>query len=291
MLYDASIEALIRPEQRAVLERAEPWPHDALCAEIARLSYVRFEETAAQAARLAQALAALGFTRSRFFHDPRDVPARLQLDAEGLCALADDGRAIIAFRGTQPDSFRDIANDAAFLPIRWRGPGLVHRGFLASLESVMPQIDAWLTEIASAGVAIRHLTITGHSLGGALASLLAALKPEADLVTFGSPRVGNAAFAEAFAGRAMRRYVDCTDAVTLVPPGPYFVHLDGLRYIDRTGQVHERALGTVAGTLDRALAGARYALLRQPSKVPLRSLADHAPINYVSAVLGEREGP
>lgn len=284
MRYDASSDALFHPERQLPIVRTAPWPLDALCAELSRLAYIRFDESETEAGRLRQAVTGLGFAEPRLFRDDRPAPGTFALAAEGFCAIDADRHAVIAFRGTQPDSFKDFMSDARFLPTAWRGRGSVHRGFAETLDAVLPQIEAWLTEMRPA-----RLTITGHSLGAALATLMAALRPEAELVTFGSPRVGNGEFAAAFAGRSMRRYVDCGDIVTLVPPAIYFVHLDGFRYIDRHGQVHARDPGNLAIARDRAAAALEYPWLAQSGKVPLRALADHAPINYVSAVLDVRE--
>lgn len=285
MRYDASRDALFRPETQPPIVRTVPWPLDGLCAELSRLAYIRFDETPEEEARLRQALTALGFGEAALFKDSRPDPGRFDLAAEGFGVVDANRRAIIAFRGTQPDSFRDFLSDARFLPTAWRGVGSVHRGFAETLDAVLPEIEAWLAEVKPA-----HLVITGHSLGAAIATLLAALQPEAELVTFGSPRVGNGAFAGLFNGRSMRRYVDCGDAVTLVPPPVSFTHLDGFRYIDRLGAVHAQDPGNWAITKDRTRATWDYLWMKQANKVTLRTLADHAPINYVSAVLGERDG-
>ena len=132
--------------------------------------------------------------------------------------------------------------------------------------------------------------ITGHSLGAAMATLLAAEREEAELVTFGSPRVGDPAFAALFAGRAVRRYVDCTDGVTAVPPSLIgYAHLSGERYIDHSGLAHEDSPTAEALAEDRRagrmIYASRYAW-KIWRNVLVRELADHAPVNYVSGVSG-----
>src|SRR5262249_39737604 len=102
-----------------------------------------------------------------------------------------------------------------------------------------------------------------------------------------SPLVGDIDFAASFAGRRVERYVDCLDLVARVPPFIYR-HLDGLRYIDRHGKVHLGGLSWRDAGIDSAQAGASYPLLLRRRSCPLRELADHAPINYVSAILGVR---
>lgn len=98
---------------------------------------------------------------------------------------------IIAFRGTEPTMLRDWMTD---LKIRRKsGPyGKVHRGFLKGFKFVCPEIcsviNKWQTQAQS-------LWLSGHSLGGALATLAMAslgeeAKPIHGLSTFGQSRVG-----------------------------------------------------------------------------------------------------
>jgi pimeloyl-ACP methyl ester carboxylesterase len=89
---------------------------------------------------------------------------------------------------------------------------------------------------------------TGHSLGGAAATLAAYRYREVagGLYTFGSPLVGNERFARALTGalgaRSVR-YVNDHDVVTRVPPAPFafpnglFTHVDHGRWIDDAGAV------------------------------------------------------
>ncbi|HEX6374246.1 MAG TPA: hypothetical protein VFZ91_00835, partial [Allosphingosinicella sp.] len=78
-----------------------------------------------------------------------------------------------------------------------------------------------------------------------------------------------------------------------VPPPFGYRHLAGERYIDRRGMVLPAPPGWAARTKDQIAADWDYArrCTGRPGNVPVRELADHAPINYVSAVLGVREGP
>ena len=64
--------------------------------------------------------------------------------------------------------------------------------------------------------------VTGHSLGGALATLAAShidsLGFDVDLYTFASPRVGDMKFAESFKRMKCYRIANSEDVVTVVPP-------------------------------------------------------------------------
>jgi triacylglycerol lipase len=279
MRYDATKMALFRPELGpAPWAPADRWTRDAICAELSRLAYIRFEE--GDEKRLVAALAFMGFGKPCCIHNA-------QTNTQAFCSVSRDGRPYIAFRGTQADKLEDILSDLRFLPVRWSGQGHVHSGFLRALDSVREDIEDWLTpHLESACV------VTGHSLGAALATLMAARLGYAELVTFGSPRVGTAAFARMFTDRPVRRYVDCADVVTRVPPPLGYKHICRMIYVDRDGLAHAETPGIISIFTDRLLAYFRH--LRRHAlrkgRVALRSLADHAPINYVSAALGTRDG-
>ena len=144
-----------------------------------------------------------------------------ETDTQALVGRA--GRAIIvAFRGTEPSRMQDLMTDLnlQFVP----GPmGQVHRGFLASLESIA---DKLLDAVTSRQDGKRLLWITGHSLGGALAQLTVAClirmrRPVQGLYTFGAPRCGDAKFAGEFDRQARHysfRIVNEQDVVPKVAP-------------------------------------------------------------------------
>lgn len=116
--------------------------------------------------------------------------------------------------------------------------GYVHKGFF---DAVVPFLDTLLPAVHDYVQAIQHhaasnrtviITITGHSLGAALAQIFASVVrvifPEVNLhvVTFGSPRVGSPLWVSNFvtpdsgghtATTTLRRFVNGDDVVTLVP--------------------------------------------------------------------------
>jgi hypothetical protein len=283
--YDVSADAVFHPERRPPLAMDASWAADAVTAEICRLSYFRFDEDAAVATIVGNAIAQAGYGAPAFFPEREAARASL-MDTQVFAAIDRSGHAIVIFRGSQPDSLGDIGADLAFWKTRWDGVGRVHAGFWRALSGVRASIDDWLCSHPH-----NRLTMTGHSLGAGLATLLAGLNPNAELVTFGSPLVGDAEFTAAMFGRQIRRYVDCTDLVTALPP-PFlgYEHVHGLRYIDAQGYLQPpETTPPLEADHDRAVRD--YAPHLRLGNAPSRAYADHAPINYVSAILGRRSGP
>ena len=283
MDYDPSMRALFFPGRDApVADFSAGWARDQICAELSRLAYLRFEKDEAEKDRLKDILARAGFGEPACFHNPRT-------GAQGFGTVA-DGIAYVALRGTQITSVLDLIADALAIPVRWKaGVGRVDWGFWNACRSLRAPIETWL-----GGTPHSRLVITGHSLGAAMATLLAALHEQAELVTFGSPRVGNRAFVGQFGeARIVRRYVDCIDSVPGLPPPWGYTHLREMIYIDGKGALHEPPPDADALKADRRAAkrAFRRAYGFKFRNVLLRSGADHAPINYVSALLGRRNEP
>ena len=261
--YDSSFRALVNPAAAGeFFQRHQPQTREAWCAEFARLAYCD------DRAVVEGSLERIGFSLIDAF------------DRHGTAGLAAQGPtfSVLCFRGS--DNVRAWITNLDALPAPWRGGGEVHRGFAAALDVAWPVVETAIQQTAP------PVVMTGHSLGAALATLAASLRPEATLITFGSPRVGDAAFGASMTRRPAesRRYVDNRDIVCRLPSARLGYRHVGTPYlIDADGGVSRRAHEEegLAGLLSSALEAGRLA---GPHGGLARELTDHSPINYVSAL-------
>jgi len=219
-------------------------------------------------------------------------------------------RVFVSFRGTS--SKRDIRTDLRALRVKAPLAGTCHRGFLGAFKLVQDELQTYLARLCRTR---RRVIYTGHSLGGALATLAAAAHLGAritgdeppELVTCGSPRVGCSVFARALDARLKvnLRLLNNNDAPGRVPWwwfGPLtpllallapwlwrelrqllvrpacYRHVGQLLYLTRGGELlTDPALHSVE--LDRAL-GRMEALLW----ALLDGARDHGIAHYVTAL-------
>ena len=93
----------------------------------------------------------------------------------------------------------------------------------------------------------RRIFVTGHSLGGAIATLITTRchrypeLPNPTLVTFGSPKVGNDAYVKYMnsLGVMHYRWVNNADVVARNPVLPSYAHHGKLVYFDHNGNIRE----------------------------------------------------
>jgi len=198
--------------------------------------------------------------------------------------------AIVTFRGTQPEAWEDLFSDVLLKAVPW-DVGHVHQGFGKALEPVWKPLEAALNNLAD-----RPVWFTGHSLGGALATLAAFRRSSraAGVCTFGSPRVGNGVFAGHFDSQFVERstrYVNDHDVVTHVPsqvlafPHGSYAHVNHLRWINKDGQVGsseptvkhfmQDVFGSSRVMLDIVNLSQQNVQITWPD-----ALADHTPLYY-----------
>jgi hypothetical protein len=258
----------------------------ALCAEMARLSYCRQQPGFAfDQEKIRSVLGLIGFTNCQFFETKGSEKGRgthcLLALREAMVGTGD--LAVLAFRGTDRGDFTNLGTDADLVPTAWEKGGKVHRGFAEALNEVRPGLDPALQALKCRAL------FTGHSSGAALATLMASLQHPPCLYTFGSPRVGDADFVSTLKGVEIRRYVDCCDLVTRVPPQFMgYTHAGDLYYIDRERKIARQPDdSTVSDDQDHARVKYLLDYALKIGNVSVRDLADHSPINYVAPVSAE----
>ncbi|PNH05267.1 Lipase [Tetrabaena socialis] len=167
----------------------------------------------------------------------------------------------IAFRGTQMVKWKDIATDVRVAPCSRLEPlddsadaplsahkTWVHTGFQHAYDSVQGPLYQLLDAVTvpAPGAMPWRVLVTGHSLGGALATLAAydlakrkrtpaSAQQAISLYSYGAPRVGNEPFVEEF-DQLVRNTWRVTNAHDIVPSVP---HLMGYRHVGRAVQPDE----------------------------------------------------
>jgi len=280
--YSARKEDLISPHKGAgFFPAGVPKTDGALCAEMARLAYCRGSSGFAfDQDRITNVLSRVEFTKCQFFESVGHFHGG---GTHCFLAVREDGDktlAVLSFRGTDADDPTDIATDADTILTPWETGGTVHEGFAKALNEVRPNLDQALKSIDF------RILFTGHSLGAALATLQASVRKPHSLYTFGSPRVGDSQFINILNGLPGRRYVDCCDIVTRVPPETLgFVHVGDPYYIKLDRNIEFKPQPSlIKEDQDRAREEYVIKYAWKIGNVPVRELADHAPINYVTAV-------
>jgi len=167
---------------------------------------------------------------------------------------------IVAFRGTlppnEPDSLRDWLQDLFAEPVSFRGlPGMVHSGFLAAVNLILPQV---ITAINSRSPSTTNpVYVTGHSKGGGMAPIAAYLVEQGSgisvrqVVTFAAPRPGDEGFQTGYQSvfKNHIRYENYGDIVPLLPPSDEFVGLlaKAVGYIPDIGPDLSKLISEAAG--------------------------------------------
>lgn len=171
----------------------------------------------------------------------------------GFLALSDDV-IVVTFRGTNMLSPRDWMTNIDLFRQQRRGQGRkLHRGFFKAYDRFSQRIK---TELRG-----RHphfIWLTGHSLGGAVATCCAcdwidSRMALSGLITFGQPRVANPKMAEFLHHQLDGRYLrfrNGDDIVPTIPPkGPALIsnyrHAGGLAWFEN---------GALTRTVPRAVA-------------------------------------
>lgn len=197
---------------------------------------------------------------------------------------ADDKSVIVAFRGT--DNINNAFTDAnCFLT---GGPlGKVHDGFIRALSFLWVGVTEAIDTARGDADGPLSLWLTGHSLGGALATLAAARflergQPVHALYTYGCPRCGDETFEATFNSKFDRafRFVYRNDIVTRVPPRiPLgYRHVGTVKHLDKDCQITGELQGWAA-FLQKV-----EVTLKDMKNKDFNSVSDHHVANYVDCL-------
>lgn len=177
---------------------------------------------------------------------------------------SDINAVVVVFRGTQENSIQNWIEDLLWKQLDLDYPGMpeamVHRGFYSAYHNTTLR-DGVVNGIRKTRRLYGDvpIMITGHSMGGAMASFCA-LDLVANygfdgvrLMTFGQPRIGNAAFASYFK-RYLPHAIRVTHAHDIVPHlPPYFTFFPQKTYhhFPREVWVHNVGLGSLVYSVEQ----------------------------------------
>ena len=174
-----------------------------LFAKLSSIAYYNVKKATSQAKKL-------GFTTTEFY------------DRDGAQAYRFMNKTdiVIACRGTQPNEFNDIRADLRAVPVMAETVGKVHLGFKQEVDDLWPMVCEDINRKVNLK---KHLWFCGHSLGAAMATIMASrchlypsIKPVEELYTFGSPKVGWPGYVRSLAVEH-HRWRNNNDIVTKVP--------------------------------------------------------------------------
>lgn len=195
------------------------WDNCLLGAQLSALSY-RNAGPAVTAAKK------LGFTHAKLVSN----------DGAEMLVAKNKNQLWFAFRGTQPSELNDVLADLNMIKSTAMAGGKVHSGFQKEVN------DLWMDVVNeidnnSQLKNPREVYFTGHSLGGAMATIAATRHKPVGLYTFGSPRVGGPKFIKNIKCDHLR-VMNNNDIVCRIPPAWLgFRHHGTMIYFDRFGKL------------------------------------------------------
>lgn len=168
--------------------------------------------------------------QDRGFTDVFFIQSELSgIDTQAFVAVRPDA-VVVSFRGTEPTNPVDLFTDFTTTRVDFEekfpfdGWGKIWGGWADGTQAVLPKI---LEKLKAYDDNQHGLWITGHSLGGALAIVLAAIvanlpeHPLQGIYTYGQPRVGDPEFCRRYTqalGDKTYRHVNDKDLVPHIPP-------------------------------------------------------------------------
>ncbi len=210
---------------------------------LGRLSAIAYES---KLRKQREQMAALGLTFDREIRDK-------EYGTQGFLTY-NDRVAVVVLTGTE--DVKDLLQDAQVWTQEGRKDPLcgktieVHNGFYRAISRIRKDETLFvrLTQLHREG---RKIYFTGHSLGGALATLLAYFTaldhPDIDIAgiyTFGQPVTGTGSFRKCYDARLRDRtfrFVNQNDAIVRLSVGKHYEHVGVPLYFDTKGNFAEQA--------------------------------------------------
>jgi triacylglycerol lipase len=183
---------------------------------LSQLAYETDEGEKAKGEKIKRILPRLGLDFLDFGSNEL-ISGLLRRKACFIAATRDDA-TFVAFAGTDPLKLQDVITDFS---AKVTAEGF-HQGFAEAARAVQSRVE----DAIRRGGAGKPVFFTGHSLGGALATISAkrtrdAKLPVTAVYTFGGARAGDQRFFDGYGpdlGRCTFRLVHGTDIVASVPP-------------------------------------------------------------------------
>ncbi|KAK6117320.1 hypothetical protein DH2020_048911 [Rehmannia glutinosa] len=215
---------------------------------------------------------------------------------QGFVGVATDLNAtVIAFRGTQERSIQNWVEDLYWKQLDIDYPGvdgaMVHHGFYTAYHntSLRPGV---LNAVQKAKEIYGNIKIivTGHSMGGAMAAFcgldlrLSLGEKNVQVMTFGQPRIGNAAFASYFNQIVPDtiRVTNDHDIVPHLPPYYYYFPQKTYHHFPREVWLYNIGFGSLIYTVEKVCDGSgedptcsRQVIAFNLSSVSGNSISDH----------------
>jgi len=248
--------------------------------------------------------------KAKTFGKSKGMTAHTLIDIEGaqVHVWHSNEDLIIGARGTEPTEMNDIYADLeVFKDDAFTGVGQIHQGFREEVDKVWDKVFGRVNKYGMKGKVAKKMWVCGHSLGGAMATLIASrLEYNAKekfnngmelvhspingwdvdtLYTYGSPRVGGPVFSK-WCDKHLnhQRFVNNNDVVPCVPSVLRWKHNGNCKYIMSTGEVTNLGRWSMKRIKDKG-----WSLLTTIIKGRLDIVADHNIQDYIDHLTNDME--